>query len=185
MQVLQSLALAVVDYVSFFPNREHWDLFRSILYESNRADKNAETILQYLKVLCYLLFFLLILGGLVFSKISFLTLTSTLGINLLSVQVSCSAKMKNNHNIAPIFSNSDVQLRLLTAWLPYLETGSTLHISFQFMVHIRHWSLITGRGATKWENRRSETFCPPPPPRQGKTLRASPLREWKLFVSPL
>ena len=30
---------------------------------------------------------------------------------------------------------------------------------------LRDWSLITGRGeATKLENRRSETFCAPPPP---------------------
>ena len=28
---------------------------------------------------------------------------------------------------------------------------------------LRDWSLITGRGgATKWENRGSETFCTPP-----------------------
>ena len=26
----------------------------------------------------------------------------------------------------------------------------------------REWSLITGRGATKWENWGSETFCVPP-----------------------
>ena len=157
MQLLQSLALAFVDYVSFFPNREHWDLFRSILYESNRADKNAETILQYLKVLCYLLFFLLILGGLVFSKISFLTLTSTLGINLLSVQVSCPAKMKNSHNIAPIFSNSDVQLRLLTAWLPYLETGE-----------------LRGGGLQNEKIAGPKLFAPPPPQDRVK-LFAPPL----------
>ena len=30
-------------------------------------------------------------------------------------------------------------------------------------VSVRDWSLITGRGgATKWENRGSETFCAPP-----------------------
>ena len=30
--------------------------------------------------------------------------------------------------------------------------------------HVRNWSLIMGRGgATKWENRGSETFCAPPP----------------------
>ena len=26
----------------------------------------------------------------------------------------------------------------------------------------RHWSLITRRGGTKWENCGSETFCAPP-----------------------
>ena len=50
---------------------------------------------------------------------------------------------------------------------------------------IRDWSLITGRGgATKWENRGSETFCAPPS-RQGKTFRAPPFKERKLFVLPL
>ena len=39
-------------------------------------------------------------------------------------------------------------------------------------------------GATKWENRGSETFCAPPS-RQGKTFRAPPFKEWKLFVTPL
>ena len=38
-------------------------------------------------------------------------------------------------------------------------------------------------GATKWENRGSETFCAPPS-RQGKTFRAPPFKEWKLFVPP-
>ena len=28
---------------------------------------------------------------------------------------------------------------------------------------LRDWSLIIGRGATKWENHGSETFCAPPP----------------------
>ena len=49
---------------------------------------------------------------------------------------------------------------------------------------LRDWSLITGRGgATKWENRRSETFCAPPS-RQGKSFRAPPFKEWKLFGPP-
>ena len=39
---------------------------------------------------------------------------------------------------------------------------------------IRDWSFITGRGgATKLENRGSETFCAPPS-RQGKTFCAPP-----------
>ena len=41
-------------------------------------------------------------------------------------------------------------------------------------VEFRDWSLITGGGgATKWENRGSETFCDPPS-RQGKTFCPSP-----------
>ena len=39
-------------------------------------------------------------------------------------------------------------------------------------------------GATKWENRGSETFCATPS-RQGKTLRAPPFKEWKLYAPPL
>ena len=44
-------------------------------------------------------------------------------------------------------------------------------------------SLITGRGggATKWQNRWSETFWAPPS-RQGKTFHAPPFKEWKLFA---
>ena len=38
-------------------------------------------------------------------------------------------------------------------------------------------------GATKWENRGSETFCAPPS-RQGKTFSAPPFKEWKLFAPP-
>ena len=39
-------------------------------------------------------------------------------------------------------------------------------------------------GATKWENRGSETFCATPS-RQGKTFRTPPLKEWKLYAPPL
>ena len=39
-------------------------------------------------------------------------------------------------------------------------------------------------GATKWENRGSETFCATPS-RQGKTFRAPPLKDWKLYAPPL
>ena len=38
-------------------------------------------------------------------------------------------------------------------------------------------------GATKWENRGSETFCAPPS-RQGKTFCAPPFKDWKLFAPP-
>ena len=53
---------------------------------------------------------------------------------------------------------------------------------------IRDRSLITrrGGGATKWEKRGSETFCPPPPPppaRLGKTLCIPPFKKWKRFAS--
>ena len=50
-------------------------------------------------------------------------------------------------------------------------------------VLVRDWSLITGRGGQKWENRGSETFCAPPS-RQGSTFCAPPLKEWKLVVPP-
>ena len=36
-----------------------------------------------------------------------------------------------------------------------------------------------GGGATKWENRGSETFCPS---RQGKTFRAPPFKELERFA---
>ena len=56
---------------------------------------------------------------------------------------------------------------------------------------VRDWSLIMGRGgATKWENRGSESFCAPPPhpSRQGKTFHAPPpaptLKECKLLHTP-
>ena len=39
-------------------------------------------------------------------------------------------------------------------------------------------------GATKLENRGSETFCATPS-RQGKTFRAPPFKEWKLYAPPL
>ena len=51
---------------------------------------------------------------------------------------------------------------------------------------LRDWSLITGRGATKWENCRSETCAPrlktgynfsQPPP-------LPPFKDWKLFPLP-
>ena len=48
--------------------------------------------------------------------------------------------------------------------------------------HIRDWSLITGRGATKWENRRSETFLPPS--RQGKNFRAPLLMNGNFLTPP-
>ena len=39
------------------------------------------------------------------------------------------------------------------------------------------------RGATKWENSGSETFCTPTS-RQGKTFHSPPLKEWKLYATP-
>ena len=53
----------------------------------------------------------------------------------------------------------------------------------------RDWSLITGGGggggggATKWENRRCETFCAPHS-RQGKTYCSPHFKEWKFFAAP-
>ena len=50
--------------------------------------------------------------------------------------------------------------------------------------NFRDWSLIMGMGgATKWENRGLETFCAPPPSRQGKTFCAPPpFKRWKHFA---
>ena len=52
--------------------------------------------------------------------------------------------------------------------LPYYTTYSinarsvnALSINIHVQFEVRDWSLITGRGATKWENRRSETFHVP------------------------
>ena len=61
------------------------------------------------------------------------------------------------------------------------ECEIPLHVFFL----LRDWSLIRGGGgATKWENRGSETFCATPS-RQGKTFRAPPFKEWKLYAPPL
>ena len=50
---------------------------------------------------------------------------------------------------------------------------------------LRDWSLITGRGgATKWENRGSETFCAPPQD-SVKLSAPPPFKEWKLSAPPL
>ena len=50
---------------------------------------------------------------------------------------------------------------------------------------VRDWSLITGRVRTKWENRQSETFCPPPPQDRVKPCGPPPpFKEWKLFAPP-
>ena len=66
-----------------------------------------------------------------------------------------------------------------------LEKGED---QYYHMNMIRDWSLIRGRGgATKWENRGSETYCVPPPSRQGKTFCAlppPPFEDWKLFAPP-
>ena len=78
-----------------------------------------------------------------------------------------------------------------------ISDGRVCHFSFVLMFSIacdtgydiRDWSLIMGRGATKWENRGSETVCAPPPPPQdrAKLFRPLPLlnfKEWKLFAPP-
>ena len=57
----------------------------------------------------------------------------------------------------------------------------------QFGMYLfRDWSLITGRGgATKWENRRSETVCAPPSTsREGKTFCAHPPLKSGNFLRP-
>ena len=48
------------------------------------------------------------------------------------------------------------------------------------------WSLITGRGATKWENRESETYCTPPPNTQDRVnfSRPPPLLKSQHFLRP-
>ena len=55
------------------------------------------------------------------------------------------------------------------------RTGMTPPPSFtmQIPLPLRDRSLITGRGAIKWENRESKTFCTPPS-RQGNTFHAPP-----------
>ena len=57
--------------------------------------------------------------------------------------------------------------RLISYYNIFVNLGSIkllfLHISkCGAWEDVRDWSLITGRGATKWENCRSETFCVPP-----------------------
>ena len=49
---------------------------------------------------------------------------------------------------------------------------------------LRDWSLITGRGATKWENCGSKTFCAPPPPQNRVKLCVPPFKRRKLVVLP-
>ena len=44
--------------------------------------------------------------------------------------------------------------------------------------------LITGRGATKWENHRSATFCAPPPTTMAKTS-SSCIKTTSKLVVPL
>ena len=45
-----------------------------------------------------------------------------------------------------------------------LEAGE-IDVKSDFLkCKVRDWSLIMGRGATKWENRGSVNFCSPPPP---------------------
>ena len=50
---------------------------------------------------------------------------------------------------------------------------------------LRDWSLIMGRGATKWENRGSETFCTPLPLKTGLNfLHPLPLLKSGNFLRP-
>ena len=51
---------------------------------------------------------------------------------------------------------------------------------------VRDWSLITGRGATKWESCGAETFCAPLPhsKERVKLFVCPPFKEWKLLVPP-
>ena len=56
---------------------------------------------------------------------------------------------------------------------------------YQFPI-LRDWSLITGRGGGyKMGKSWVRNFPLPPPSRQGKTFRAPPFKEWKLFAPPL
>ena len=50
---------------------------------------------------------------------------------------------------------------------------------------LRDWSLIMGRGATKWENCLLKLFAPPPPPPQdSKTFRPPPFQMVKTLCGP-
>ena len=56
----------------------------------------------------------------------------------------------------------------------FKKSQCPISLDFPFpMPSLRDWTLITGRGATKWGNRGSETFCAPPQDRV------------KLFTPPL
>ena len=51
---------------------------------------------------------------------------------------------------------------------------------------VRDWSLITGRGATKWENCESETFPPPPPFKRVHTFSDPPVPSlWLKLQAPM
>ena len=61
-------------------------------------------------------------------------------------------------------SGSRVTFQLVI--LACFGTFSTEMINFwmkvnMYIAEIRDWSLVTGRGATKWEYCRSKTGCPP------------------------
>ena len=49
---------------------------------------------------------------------------------------------------------------------------------------LRDWSLITGRGGLKNGKIAGPKLFAPPPSRQGKTFRAPPFKEWKLYAPP-
>ena len=76
-------------------------------------------------------------------------------------------------------TNNETSFPILPGW-PY-ERGTTVHVYWYKRMLIPSCSAKglfinygEGGGATKWENRGSETFCAPPPSRQGKTFRAPP-----------
>ena len=78
---------------------------------------------------------------------------------------------------------------------PYFQDGGgdpKLHKEGENVAHVhaytanlilRDWSLITGRGGLQ-NGKIAGPKLFAPPPRQGKTFRTPPFKEWKLFVPP-
>ena len=53
-------------------------------------------------------------------------------------------------------------------------------------LHLRDWSLITGRGGLQnGKFAGPKLFAPPPPQDRVKLFTPPPFKEWKLFVTPL
>ena len=66
-----------------------------------------------------------------------------------------------------------------------VATGGTLGRVEKPLLWFRDWSLIMGRGgATKWENRGSETFCAPPPQDRVKLFATPLLKSGNFFAPP-